>query len=128
MTTASPTTTCRPPPYAKSSPELTRHLAGALAAQGADARQGSGWTMSAVYRETGSEVARYGVLGALTAVMEAAGVFAVAEHRGIDAAAVLAVADSLADRRPRRDHPPTETALHTAVEAVLAALTTAARE
>ncbi|GHG05811.1 nucleoside phosphorylase [Streptomyces filamentosus] len=117
-----------PAPYAEPSPELTRHLTGALAARGADTRQGSGWTTSAIYRETAPEVARYGALGALTADMEAAGVFAVAEHRGIDAAAVLAIADSLADRRPRRDHPRTETTLHTAVEAALAALTTAARE
>ncbi|MFD4376819.1 hypothetical protein [Streptomyces sp. NPDC058486] len=49
-------------------------------------------------------------------------------HHGIDAAAVLAVADSLADRRPRHDHPRTKAALPTAVEAALAALTAAACE
>ncbi|MFB7428777.1 hypothetical protein ACFC0K_36455 [Streptomyces hydrogenans] len=52
-----------PAPYAKPSPKLTRHLAGALAARGADARQGSGWTTSVVYREAAPEVARYGALG-----------------------------------------------------------------
>ncbi|MFI8423893.1 nucleoside phosphorylase [Streptomyces sp. NPDC085479] len=117
-----------PGPYADPSPGLTRHLVGALHARDAEPRQGKGWTTSAVYRETAAEVARYGALGALTADMEAAGVFAVAEHRGADAAAVLAVADSLAERRPRRDHPRTEAALHIAVEASLAALTAAARE
>ncbi|MFF4172867.1 nucleoside phosphorylase [Streptomyces sp. NPDC001744] len=117
-----------PAPYAEPSPELTRHLVGALAARGTDARQGSGWTTSAVYRETAAEVSRYGSLGVLTADMEAAGIFAVAEHRGIDAAAVFAVADCLAERRSRRDHPRTETALHAAVEAGLAALSTAAHE
>ncbi|MFB7362320.1 nucleoside phosphorylase [Streptomyces hydrogenans] len=117
-----------PGPYADPSPGLTRHLTGALHARDAAPRRGAGWTTSAVYRETAAEVARYGALGILTADMEAAGVFAVAEHRGIDAAAVFAVADCLAERRPRRDHPRTEAALHTAVEAALAALSAAARE
>ncbi|MER7109437.1 nucleoside phosphorylase [Streptomyces sp. NPDC000229] len=106
---------------------LSERLAEALRGRGVTVRRGSGWTTDAPYRETAAEVTRYGRLGVLTADMEAAGVFAVAERRGVDAAAVFAVADSLAERRPRQDRAETHTALSTALEAALSALSAAAQ-
>ncbi|MQS37543.1 phosphorylase [Streptomyces katsurahamanus] len=104
------------------SPDLTDRLVGSLRTLDAPVRRGPTWTTDAPYRETAAEIAGYGSLGVLTADMEAAGVFAVAEHRGIEAAAVFAVADALIGRRPRQDHPGTRNALRTAVEAALSTL------
>ncbi|GGZ22541.1 hypothetical protein GCM10010387_14680 [Streptomyces inusitatus] len=104
------------------SPHLTGHLADSLRALDVPVRQGPTWTTDAPYRETAAEIAGYGSLGVLTADMEAAGVFAVAEHRDIEAAAVFAVADTLIDRRPRQDHTGTQNALNTALEAALDSL------
>ncbi|GAA2340212.1 hypothetical protein GCM10010246_26440 [Streptomyces cuspidosporus] len=72
-------------------------------------------------------MAHYGAADVLTADMEAAAVFAVAEHRNIDAAAVFAVADSLVDRRGRQNSPVTRNALHVVLEAAMVALGNAAR-
>ncbi|GLF97372.1 nucleoside phosphorylase [Streptomyces yaizuensis] len=115
------------PPQARirPSPDLTDRLVESLRALDVPVRRGPGWTTDAPYRETAAEIAGYGSLGVLTADMEAAGVFAVAEYRGIEAAAVFAVADALIGRRPRLDHPGTRNALHTALEAALGAFCTA---
>lgn len=118
-----------PGSHVRPSRSLTERLVETLYARDVAVRRGAGWTTDAPYRETAAEVARYGSDGTLTADMEAAGVFAVAEHRNVDAAAVFAVADSLVDRRPREDRPNTntntDTALHTALEAALSALSAA---
>ncbi|WP_063817197.1 nucleoside phosphorylase [Streptomyces hygroscopicus] len=110
----------------KPSKQLTEHLTESLRKRGIIGRHGPGWTTDAPYRETEAEVARYGRLGLLTADMEAAAVFAVAQHRGIDAAAVFAVADSLVERRPRHEQHQTRTALQAALQAALSALSAAA--
>jgi uridine phosphorylase len=116
-----------PGPEVRPSRALTGCLAASLQGAGTTVRRGTGWTTDAPYRETAAEVARYGEAGVLTADMEAAGIFAVAEHRGIDAAAVFAVADSLVDRRPRPpDRPETRRALQWALEGAMTALVTAA--
>ncbi|MFE9661817.1 nucleoside phosphorylase [Streptomyces sp. NPDC005955] len=114
------------PPQAHISPssDLTGRLVDSLRTLEIPLRLGSGWTTDAPYRETAAEIAGYSRLGVLTADMEAAGVFAVAEHRSIEAAAVFVVADSLLDRRPRQDHPGIRNALHIALEAVLSTLRT----
>jgi uridine phosphorylase len=118
-----------PGPEIRPSKVLSERLVEALRGAGVTVRRGTGWTADAPYRETAAEVARYGEAGVLTADMEAAGLFAVAEHRGIDAAAVFAVADSLADRRPRPpDRPETHRALQWALEGAMIALTAAAAE
>ena len=111
-----------PGSHIKASQQLTYALAASLRARGVDARRGPSWTTDALYRETSAEVSRYSGHGVLTADMEAAAVFAVAKYRGIDAAAVFAVADSLVERRPRREQPEVAAALHTAVEAALGAV------
>ncbi|MEU7240410.1 nucleoside phosphorylase [Streptomyces sparsogenes] len=116
-----------PAPYAMPSSDLTDHLARILRARTTEVRRGAGWSTDAPYRETAAEVAHYGAADVLTADMEAAAVFAVAEHRNIDAAAVFAVADSLVDRRARQNSPVTRNALHVALEAALVALGDTAR-
>jgi uridine phosphorylase len=116
-----------PGPEVRPSEELSERLAEALRGLGVTVRRGTGWTTDAPYRETAAEVTRYGEAGVLTADMEAAGLFAVAEYRGIDAAAVFAVADSLVDRRPRPpERPETHRALQRALEGAMTALTAAA--
>ncbi|MET9428162.1 nucleoside phosphorylase [Streptomyces sp. NPDC003036] len=116
-----------PGTHVRPSMDLSERVAEALRGRGVTVRRGTGWTTDAPYRETAAEVARYSGLGVLTADMEAAGVFTVAEYRGIDAAAVFAVTDSLVDRRPRHDRPETDPALFTALECALSALSSAAR-
>ncbi|MFC5720857.1 nucleoside phosphorylase [Streptomyces gamaensis] len=111
-----------PARYARPSTALTDHLVRTLQTTGLAVRQGPGWSTDAPYRETHGEVLLYSSDGILTADMEAAGVFAVAEHRGVNAAALFVVADSLLDRRPRQDSPDTRTSLLTAARASLTAL------
>lgn len=56
---------------------------------------GPSWTTDAIYRETTEEVQRYAEEGVLTVEMEASAVFAVADRRGVDAAAMFVVSDYL---------------------------------
>jgi len=56
---------------------------------------GPSWTTDAIYQETKAEIERYASEGVLTVEMEAATVFTVAEHRGVDAAAMFVVSDYL---------------------------------
>lgn len=76
---------------------LTAALAGALDRAGVAHHTGTTWSTDAVYRETVEEVRRHRADGVLTVEMEAAGVFAVARHLGVEAAAALVVTDTLAD-------------------------------
>ncbi|RCG24088.1 phosphorylase [Streptomyces diacarni] len=106
---------------------LTQHLVAALRAAGVPFRLGDGWSTDAPYRETVPEITRYRTDGILTADMEAAGVFAAAAHRAIDAAAAFAIADSLIDRRPRQTQPRTFTSLCALLSASLDALSACVR-
>ncbi|WP_232702819.1 nucleoside phosphorylase [Halobacterium wangiae] len=56
---------------------------------------GPSWTTDALYRETDLEVETYAAEGVLTVEMEASAVFAVADHRGVDAGAMFVVSDYL---------------------------------
>ncbi|KND25556.1 nucleoside phosphorylase [Streptomyces anulatus] len=114
------------PPGRTASPSsaLTQYLAEALAPYDLPVTRGPIWTTDAPYRETTAEVTRYGAEGILAADMEAAAVFAVGHCRTVAVATVLAIADSLVDRRPRRHSPDTEHALHTALAAAAQALHT----
>jgi uridine phosphorylase len=74
-----------------------------LADRGEPYHVGPSWTTDAIYRETRPEVERYAEAGVLTVEMEASAVFAVAAHRGVDAAAMFVVSDylGLSDWEPK---------------------------
>ncbi|MEU7148630.1 phosphorylase [Streptomyces sp. NPDC045456] len=114
-----------PARYARPAPALSSRLHQGLRAHGLPAHTGAAWSTDAPYRETAQEVAQCRTEGILVADMEAAAVFAVAEHRGAAAAAVFVVADSLVNRTPRTDPPHVHTALGGVVQAALATLTAA---
>ena len=82
--------------YADASGPLTGRLAEVLAARGRAFVCGASWTIDAFYRETVAEARHYQSQGVLTVEMEAAALFAVAAYRGVQAAAVFTVSDSLA--------------------------------
>ncbi|MFB6192060.1 MAG: nucleoside phosphorylase [Haloarculaceae archaeon] len=82
---------------AEPSDPLVDALDARLREAGVTTHRGPTWTTSAFYRETVPEVRQYAAEGVLTCEMEAAGVFAVAEYRGIEAAAVHEVGDYLLD-------------------------------
>jgi uridine phosphorylase len=77
-------------------PKLTTALSDALSGGGGDVRIGRTWSTDAPYRETREEVISYQADGVLTVDMELAALLAVAEARGVAAAGVLVVGDSLA--------------------------------
>jgi uridine phosphorylase len=78
-------------------PELTAHLAATLRTRGLEVEEGRSWTTDAPYRETAAEIRSYREEGVLTVEMEAAALFAVGRHRGVEVASVLVVSDRLGD-------------------------------
>lgn len=80
-------------------PGLVAALEGALTASDPSLRVGSTWSTDAPYRETREEVQAYQAEGVLTVDMELAALLSVAESRGVAAAGVLIVGDSLAGGR-----------------------------
>jgi uridine phosphorylase len=80
------------------SPGLARSLVEALAAGGADVRTGTTWTTDAPFREVPAALEAARSRGGVTVDMEAAAVYALAAHRGVDACAVLVVTDGVWDR------------------------------
>jgi len=95
------------PPDAPAEPAagLVDGLDTALGRAGAAAHRGPTWTTSGFYRETVPEVHHYAAEGVLTCEMETAAVFAVADYRGIDAAAVHGIGDYLLEEwDPGIDH------------------------
>lgn len=78
-----------------SSSGLRGRLAEALRWADRDFETGATWTTDAVYRETSDEIRTYRDDGVLTVDMEAAAVFAIAQHHDRDAAALFAVSDHL---------------------------------
>ncbi|MEV7959064.1 nucleoside phosphorylase [Streptomyces sp. NPDC087532] len=113
--------------YVAADEALTAHLRSELTALDGSAPPSLGrtWTTDAIYRETLAEVHEYVTEGVLTADMEAAGMFAVAQYRGIPAAAAFTIADSLAHRQPRTDSPKIGAGLATLLNAALRALAAA---
>jgi len=79
-----------------SDPGLTAALARELSPNGTAARVGRAWSTDAPYRESRQEVARYQAEEVLAVDMELAALLAVAQVRGVAAAGVLVVGDSLA--------------------------------
>jgi nucleoside phosphorylase len=86
-----------PSRYALPSASLTHEYANRLRAAGQPFRTGPTWTIDAPYRETVEELRQYRDEGVLTVDMEAAALFAVAEHRGLDVAAAFVLSDTLTE-------------------------------
>jgi uridine phosphorylase len=76
---------------------LTAGLERCLRGAGLAFRRGPSWTIDTPYRETIDEVRHYQSEGVLTVEMEAAALFAVGLHRGVDVAAAFIVSDLLSD-------------------------------
>jgi len=75
--------------YAHADEALTSRVKTAIDAAGFEPRVGASWTTDAFFRETVPEIEHYRDEGVLTVEMEAAAVFALAEYRKVDAAALL---------------------------------------
>ncbi|MGH9049005.1 MAG: nucleoside phosphorylase [Acidimicrobiia bacterium] len=87
-----------PATHSTPSPSLTAALERELAAgRGLHFRRGSSWTVDAPYRETVEEARHYQAQGVDCVEMEAAAVFAVGEHRGVDVAAAVCISDLLGE-------------------------------
>jgi uridine phosphorylase len=74
---------------------LTDAVAAALKSSGIDLIEGLVWSTDAPYRETPSEVDEAKRQGAIAADMETSALFAAAAALGVEAAAVLVIADTL---------------------------------
>lgn len=85
-----------PAEYVEADPQLVEALTGAIRARGAEPTVGSTWTTDAPYRETREEVERYQSAGVKSVEMEAAGLFAIGQVRGVQTAAAVVIMDSLA--------------------------------
>lgn len=79
-----------------SDPALAAALADSLTSRGCTVHVGRTWSTDAPYRETREEVAQYQAEGILAVDMELGALLAVAQSRGVRAAGVLVVGDSLA--------------------------------
>jgi uridine phosphorylase len=83
-------------PMVAASQELIALLETAVRPTNLPLHKGPTWTTDAPYRETAAAVAHYQQQGVQTVEMEIAALFAVAQHCQKQAAALLAVSDSLA--------------------------------
>jgi uridine phosphorylase len=104
---------------------LTATFADRLAAAGRAFTTGATWTIDAPYRETVAELRHYRDEGVLTVEMEAAAVFALAEHRGLEIAAAFVLSDTLteAEWTPDFGSPEIERGLDTLVSVGIEVLT-----
>lgn len=83
-----------PEMYAHSNASLTENLKKYLPV---NFSTGATWTIDAPYRETHEEIIKYRSEGVQVVEMEIASLFAVAQVRGVEAAAMVVVADKLAN-------------------------------
>jgi uridine phosphorylase len=113
-----------PARYAFASRALTEALSTALEELVGRCTVGASWTTDAPFRETVAEVEAYTAEGVCTVDMEAATLFAVAEHRGAEAGAALVVSDVVTPREwiPGMRSLETAAGLRAATEAALTAL------
>jgi uridine phosphorylase len=119
-----------PPEHlAEPSPELSARLGVALRARGLQVTEGRSWTTDAPYRETVAEVRRYRDEGVLTVEMEAAALFAVARHRGVEVACALVISDTLSEVwEPHFASEGTRAGLEAAAAAALEVLATGGKQ
>jgi uridine phosphorylase len=83
--------------YAFASEDITKKIRKALDSLGKKYIVGTSWTTDAIYRETVSEARQYQREKVLTVEMEASALFAVGKYRNVNAGAVFAISDSLAE-------------------------------
>ena len=109
--------------YVHSSKNLTERLGNSLSKLGKPFKTGTTWTIDAPYRETIAEARHYQNEGVVTVDMEASALFAVAQYRGVEIAALFTVSDSLADLKwhPDFNNPKTLEGLETIYKAALQA-------
>ena len=81
--------------YVKPDAKLVFSLEKALNKKRLEFTKGPTWTIDAPYMESVEEIVRYSKYGIFTVEMEAAALFAVAKRRGLRAAAVFSVSDTL---------------------------------
>ncbi|GAA0198825.1 nucleoside phosphorylase [Haladaptatus pallidirubidus] len=81
--------------YARASESLTAQTRELLRERDEPFHVGPSWTTDAIYRETKLEIERYAEDGVLTVEMEASAVFAVADHRGVEAGSMFVISDYL---------------------------------
>lgn len=86
-----------PEQEAKPTIELVERLEREYVDSGFETHRGTTWTTSAFYRETVAEIEQYVEDGVVSIEMEAAALFAVAEYRGVDAAAVFDIGDLITE-------------------------------
>ena len=82
---------------ARPDPALTEALDRTARAAGLEPRRGSTWTIDTPYRETAAEALHYRDAGVACVEMEAAGLFAVAAHRGVAVASAFCMSDTIID-------------------------------
>jgi len=99
------------------SSSLAKALCDALQRRGMSPQVGATWSTDAPYRETRQEAEQYQREGVLAVDMESAGLFAAAQVRGVEAASVFVIGDSLAG--PRWSAPPDMRLLHTRLKLAL---------
>ncbi len=113
-----------PSRYSFPSPNLTQNLAKALDEPGSPTMSGTSWTTDAPYRETRRKVEKYRQEGVITVEMEAAAVFAVCAHLGIESGVAFVVADTLTglEWQPGYDKNKITTGVETLFKAAVEAL------
>ncbi|MEX1248376.1 MAG: nucleoside phosphorylase [Anaerolineales bacterium] len=82
--------------FVEANAELVASLSSGVKARKVPSIVGATWTTDATFRETDIEVRQYQSEGVKTVEMETAALFAVAQVRGIQAASIFVVGDSLA--------------------------------
>ena len=115
-----------PGKYACADMALTARLIQTLTAAGHTPTIGTSWTIDAPYRETKAEVRAYQQEGVACVEMEAAALFAVAQHRGVALGAMFTISDSLAslEWHPEFHSDRTQWGLETLYQTALACLNT----
>lgn len=111
--------------YAYASKEMTERIENALDSLEQEYTVGTSWTIDAPYRETVAEARQYQKEKVATVEMEASALFAVAQYRRAQIAAMFTISDSLAELQwsPKFHFKKTRGGLEILYKAALAALT-----
>lgn len=110
-----------PETFVNASAELASQLSSTFKQMGAAHSVGGTWSTDAPYRESREEAMQYQNEGVMAVDMESAGLFAVAQARGVKASSVLVIGDSLAGTQ--WSAPPDMGALHQKLKLCLRVLT-----